>query len=184
MKKRLLSINGLALATGRDRATITKRLIDVEPDEIRGKARLYDLDDIVDIIMQDDAPHNPLREMVNGCIGWNLEKPVDAVADALREVLAGHPPELVSKAVAAATVAQCDAWRRMVARDQHFRIALESEFARDVDHLAQRLMKPHFQPKGKTSPRWRQFDLSKSVVEEIEKNSDVPAYITCYAEEG
>lgn len=180
MKQRLLSINGLSLATGRDRATITKRLAGIEPDETRGKARLYDLNEVIGIIMGDDLPSNELRDLVNGSIAYHIAKPLDAVADALRDVLAGQPPELVSKAIAKASLAQVKAWRKMFQDDGHFSFALDVEFCRDVDHLAQRLLKPAFAPNGKTQPRWRQFDVSKAIYEEIERNGDLPAYIMTF----
>lgn len=179
MRQRLLSVNGLAAATGRDRRTITARLADVEPDATRGTARLYDLDFVIDVIMKDDSPRNELREVVNKCIAYEFEKPVDAVAAALRKVLDGQPPALVSKAVAMASIAQADAWRRMMAKDEHLQAAAEIGGARDADHLAQRLLKPTIAPKAKTSPRWWRFWLSRSIVEEIEKHGDVPAFITC-----
>jgi len=182
MEKRLLSINGLSLATGRDRATITKRLADIPPDETRGKARLYDLDEVINIIMGDDSPRNKLRELVNGCVCFHIETPLDAVADTLRDVLTGQPPELVSKAIAKASLAQVDAWRRSMAGDKHFQFALDVDFCRDVDGLARRLLKTSIAPNGKTQPRWRQFDVSKAVYEEIEKHTAVPAHICSLAD--
>ena len=180
MKKRLLSVNALAAALHRDRRTITTRLAGIEPDATRGTARLYDLEGVIDIIMQDDSPRNKLREIVNGSVAYHLSAPVDAVAAAVEKALAGQPPELISKVVAVASVAQVSAWQQMFQSDAHFAFALDTEFCRDVDTLAQRLLKPSIAPKSKTAPAWRRVDLSGAIVAEIERHGDLPALITTF----
>ena len=173
---RLMTVNALSVETGRDRRTIAKRLRDVEPDEIRGNQRLYDLDRVEDLLLEDQNDEmNFIRVLINSAIGIYAAEAIDAAANVLRVQLSDLPAKRVSAVIAAASVAQADAWKAVISADRCFE-ALEDKG--DADALARSVLRPGLVPKGKTSPNRRMpIAVSASILAEIAKNGPVPSYI-------
>lgn len=60
-KRELLSISALSEQYGIDRATVRKRLRDIEPVEVKAKEKLYDAEEVAELLLAKDEDYEKLK---------------------------------------------------------------------------------------------------------------------------
>jgi len=182
---KLLTVNGLAEACGVDRRTAAKRLkkAGIKPTERRGEFSYYDYEQAYACVKGDDGnSENFLLLVAHTQMTLAAGEVFDHVGRCLADKLraAGLTDDQAGEIIAAAAVAQVDAWREQARTGAHM-----NHVAFDIDGLARAVLKPGLAPKGPCL-RYkfpRLFHMPRWVTLEMEKAGLQRGYIMCLGED-